>query len=186
MIYNIIIISGEKKTLHCIVSSWYSKQTKHIFGKQRDHRGCCTNGKNGTELCWRSACLWMRRIPVGLRVHVRRGFSLLSHVALQLSRSSSSSSNVPQCRPADFITLLPDSRSDCVRPCDSLDWNIKSFSLRCAPLPPARGPASSRASAPLARVHVGFFRCLYFLCHLSKQCVCQSSVVQSLCCGTLV
>lgn len=153
MIYNIIIISGEKNpTLCCILLVQQNKQ--NTFFKTTRPRGCCTSGKNGTELCWRSACLWMRRIPVGLRVHVRRGFSLLSHVALQLSRSSSSS-NIPQCRPADFITLLPDSRSDCVRPCDSLDWNIKSFLLRCPPLPPARGPASSRASAPLARVHVG-------------------------------
>lgn len=144
MIYNIIRISGRRRrkkkqiVLYCLGTA--NKQNTTTRPPRVSHKL-----ENGSELCRRSTCLWMRWFPVGLCVHVRRGFTLLSHVALQVSsRSSSCSSNIPQCRPADFITLLPDSRSDCVRPCESFDWKSKRFPFT---------PSNSRLHVPPGRLH---------------------------------
>lgn len=186
MIYNIIIISGEKKPYIVLYSLGTAKQTKHIFRQTT---------RPPRVLHEREKRHWTV-LTVGMFMNEADpcGFACARLPWVQSSKPCCPSTLAQQQQQhppvqASRLHYTPARQSQWLRATLRLT-RLKHQKLFAA-LPSA--PSSSRPRfLPGIRTTgqsprwTGFFRCLFFLRHLSKQCVCQSSVVQPLCSGTLV
>lgn len=149
MIYNIIIISrGRKKNPHCVVLSWYSKQTKH----KRTTDGVAQAGKRKWTVS--TVRMFMNEAdPCGFAC-ARSPWVHSSKPCCPSTLAQQQQQHPPV--QAGRLHYTPARQSQRLRATLRLTrLKHQKLSLHCLPLPPALGLTSSRASAPLARVNTG-------------------------------